>query len=193
MIEFRSAEGNLDRFPSIMSELVELKVDVIVAANTIAALAAKHETSTIPIVFAGVADPVTSKLVTSIARPGGNVTGLSAMSPEVVGKELEMIKQALPDVAQVAVLWHRDYPEQTQTQILEEANAAARALGLRFQSVEAQGPEHFDTAFLDMINGRAEALSVLTSVLFISERTPPREPGGKEPSTGCVPGERLCG
>jgi putative ABC transport system substrate-binding protein len=171
VIEFRSAEGKLDRFPALAAELVTLRVDVIVAANTGAALAAKHATKTIPIVFAGPADPITSGLVTSLARPGGNVTGLSSSGPELVGKGLELLKQAVPGVNRVAALWHRDYPERTQRDILEQADVAARALGVHLQFVEARGgPENFDRAFSELTRARADALTVLTSVLFISER-----------------------
>ena len=171
VIEFRSAEGKLDRFPALAAELVTLRVDVIVAANTGAALAAKQATKTIPIVFAGPADPITSGLVNSLARPGGNVTGLSSSTPELVGKGLELLKQAVPGVNRVAALWHRDYPERTQRDILEQADVAARALGVHLQFVEARGgPENFDRAFSELTRARADALTVLTSVLFISER-----------------------
>ena len=170
-VEFRSADGKLERFPALVSELIGLKVNIIVAANTQAALAAKQATKTIPIVFAGPFDPVTSGLVTNLAQPGGNVTGLSAsVGAELIGKNLELLKQAVPGVARVAALWHRDYPARTQNAILGEADAAARPLGLRLQFVEAGDPESFDRAFLDMARKRAEALTVLTSVLIVSSR-----------------------
>jgi ABC-type uncharacterized transport system substrate-binding protein len=172
VIQYRSAEGKLERFPALAAELVALKVDVIVAANTQAALAAKQATATIPIVFAGPPDPVSSGLVTSLARPGGNVTGLSSLpTPELVGKSLELLTQAVSDRGRVAALWHRDYPAHTQENILGAVDAAARMLGVRLQSVEARGgPENFDRAFAEMTGGRAQALTVLTSVLFMSER-----------------------
>ena len=172
VIEYRSAEGKLDRFPALVAELLALKVDVIVAANTQAALAAKQATRAIPIVFAGPADPVSSGLVTSLARPGGNVTGSASLpTPELVGKTLELLTQAVPGANRVAALWHRDYPESTQKDILGAADAAARALGLHLQFVEARGgPENFDRAFSEMTRSRAEALTVLTSVMFMSER-----------------------
>jgi ABC-type uncharacterized transport system substrate-binding protein len=171
VVEFRSAEGKLERFPALVSELIAMKVDVIVAANTQAALAAKQATKTIPIVFAGPFDPITSGLVTNLAQPGGNVTGLSAsVGPELIGKNLELLKQAMPGVIRIAALWHRDYPDRTQTAILGEAEAAARPLGVRLQLVEAGDPETFDRAFLDMVRMRAEALIVLTSVLIVSSR-----------------------
>ena len=125
VIEYRDAGGKLDRLSALATELVALKVDVIVATNTRAAIAAKQATNTIPIVFASPADPVTSKLVTSLARPGGNVTGVSSQAPEVVGKGLELLKMALPGVTRVAAVWHRDYGERTQTDLLSEADVAA--------------------------------------------------------------------
>ena len=105
VIEDRNAEGKLDRLPALATELVALKLDVIVAATTPATLATKQATKTLPIVFTAVAEPVTSGLVTSLAQPGGNVTGLSALAPELVGKHLELLKQAVPGVTRVAVLW----------------------------------------------------------------------------------------
>jgi len=171
VIEYRSAEGKLERFPALAAELVALKVDVIVAANTRAALAAKHATRTLPIVFATAVDPVTNGLVTSLARPGGNVTGLSNLAPELVGKCLEQLTLAVPGVTRVAVLWQPGgYAERTEKDMLKEAAVAARALGVRLQFVEARGPEDFDRAFSDMTRARADALTVLTSVIFVSER-----------------------
>lgn len=104
VIEYRSAEGNLDRFPALAAELVALKVDVIVASGTPAALAAKQATRALPIVFVAVGDPVTNGLVTSLARPDGNLTGSSILFPELVGKCLELLKQAVPGVSRIAVL-----------------------------------------------------------------------------------------
>jgi ABC-type uncharacterized transport system substrate-binding protein len=171
VIEYRSAESKLDRFPTLAAELVALRVDIIVAANTLAAVAAKQATATIPVVFAGPADPITSGIVASLAHPGSNVTGLSSLGPELVGKCLELLKEAVPGVNRVAALWHRDYPERTESDILMEADAAARALGLRLHFVEAQGgPENFAEAFSRAAQAGAEALTVLPSVLFISER-----------------------
>ncbi|HXS23992.1 MAG TPA: ABC transporter substrate-binding protein, partial [Gemmatimonadales bacterium] len=105
VIESRSAEGNLDRLPALAAEVGSLKVDVIVAPNTPAALAAQRATSTLPIVFIAAGDPVTTRLVASLARPGGNITGVSALSSELVGKWLELLKQAVPGVSRVAVFW----------------------------------------------------------------------------------------
>ena len=172
VVEYRSAEGKLERFPALSAELVALKVDLIVAANTQAALAAKQATRTIPIVFVGPPDPASSGLVTSLARPGANVTGLSSLpTPELIGKSLELLAQALPGRSRIAALWHRDYPERTQKDILAAVDSAARTLGMRLQSVEARGgPEDFGRAFAEMTTARADAVTVLTSVLFLSER-----------------------
>ena len=171
VIEYRDAEGKADRLPALAAELVALKVDVIVAAGPPAALAAKQATRTLPIVFASSGDPVTSGLVTSLARPGGNVTGLSAVAPELVGKCLEQLKQAVPGVSRVAVLWQPGgLGERTDKYILKEAEVAARALGVRLQFVEARGPADFDRAFSDMTRARAGALTVLSTPMFVSER-----------------------
>ncbi len=171
VIEYRDAEGKQERFPALAAELVALKVDVILAPSTLAALAAKQATRTLPIVFAAAGDPVTSGLVTSLARPGGNVTGLSVLSTELVGKRLELLKQALPGVSRVAVLWHPGaIDERTEKDTLKGAEVAARALGVRLQFVEARGPEDFDRAFSDMTRARASALTVLPYAMFINER-----------------------
>ena len=171
VIEYRDAEGKLDRLPALAAELVALKVDVIVAPATPATVAAKQATKTIPIVFAVVSDPVTSGLVTSLARPGGNVTGLTVLEPELVGKRLELLKQVVPGVSRVAVLWHPGaVGERTEKDVLKEAEAAARALGVPLQFVEARGPADFDRAFLDMTRASAGALTVLESTVFFVER-----------------------
>jgi putative ABC transport system substrate-binding protein len=171
VIEYRSAEGKWERFPALAAELVALKVDVIVAANSLAVLPAKQATRTIPIVFTGVPDAVGSGLVASLARPGGNVTGLSALAPELVGKCLEQLKQAVPAVSRVAVLWQPGaFGERTEKDMLKAADVAARALGVRLQFVEARGRDDFDRAFSDMSRARAGALTVLTSGMFFNER-----------------------
>jgi putative ABC transport system substrate-binding protein len=171
MIEYRSAEGKAERLPALAAELVALKVDVIVAARTPAALAAKQATRTLTIVFPVAVDPITSGLVTSLARPGGNITGLSVLAPELVGKCLELLKQAVPGVSRVAVLWQPGaLGERTEKDMLNGADVAARALGVRLQFVEARGPDEFARAFSDMSNARAGALTVLGSVMFVNER-----------------------
>ena len=172
VIEYRDAEGKYERLPALAAELVALKVDVILAAGTPQPLAAKQATKTIPIVFASAPDPVTDGLVTSLARPGGNVTGLSfSPVPELVGKRLELLKQAVPGVTRVAGLWQPGgLGERTEKDLLKEADVAARALGVRLQFVEARGPADFDRAFSDMTRARAGALTALPGVIFNTER-----------------------
>src|SRR5438309_11945040 len=138
VIEYRDAEGKPERFPALAAELVALKVDVIVtAAGTPAALAAKQVTSVIPIVFTAAGDPVTSGLDTSLARPGGNVTGLSNVTPELVGKWFELLTQTVPGVSRVGLLWEPGtMQERADKDILRAADVAARALGVRRRGVE---------------------------------------------------------
>jgi len=172
VIEYRDAAGKVERFPALAAELVALKVDIIVTAGgTLAAQAAKQATTTIPIVFASVGDPVAEGLVTSLARPGGNITGSSAVFSELVSKWLEVLKRAVPGVSRVAVLLKPDsFPERVKADRLNAADVAARALRVRLQVVEARGPEDFDRAFSDMIQARAEALVVWATPVFNLER-----------------------
>jgi putative ABC transport system substrate-binding protein len=171
VIEYRDAEGKYERYPALATELVALKVDVIVVTSTPAAAVVKQATRTIPIVFTWAADPVGSGLVTSLARPGGNITGLSILAPDLVGKRLELLKQAVPGASRVAALWHPgDYVERMEKDLLTEADRAARALGLRLQVVEARGREDFDRAFSDMTRARADAVTVQSTNIFFIER-----------------------
>jgi putative tryptophan/tyrosine transport system substrate-binding protein len=173
VIEYRGAEGKPERLPALAAELVALKVDVIVAGGgTPGVLAAKQATKTIPIVFAsGASDPVSSGLVTSLARPGGNVTGLTGLGPELVGKVLELLTQAVPGVSRVAALWQPGaFGERTEKDMLKGAEDTGRALGVRLQFVEARGPDDFDRAFSDMTRARAGALTVLGSAMLFNER-----------------------
>jgi putative ABC transport system substrate-binding protein len=171
VIEYRDAEGKFERLPALAAELVALKVDVIYAPTVLASLAAKQATRTLPIVLSGVADPVTDGLVTSLARPGGNVTGLSNLAPELVGKRLELLKHAVPEVSRVGVLWQPGGGgERTDKDMLKAVEVAARALGVRLQFVEARGPADLDRAFSDMTKARADALLVLPYIMFFYER-----------------------
>jgi putative ABC transport system substrate-binding protein len=146
VIEWRYAEGNTERLPTLADELVRLRVDVLVAAGgTPPALAAKRATTTIPIVMTNVGDPVESGLVASLARPGGNITGLTSASPHLSGKRLELLKEVLPGLSRVAVLWNPANPSAALQ--FKETQAAARALGLQIQSLEARGPDDFEHAF----------------------------------------------
>ena len=169
VIEYRSAMGKPERLQALATELVALKVDVILAPSTVAARAAKEATTTLPVVSLTI--PVTNGLVSSLARPGGNVTGLAFFSPELVGKCLEQLTQAVPGVSRVAALWQPGgHGALTERDMLERVKGAARSLGVQVQLVEAKGPADFDRAFLEMTRARSGALTVLPSNLFFNER-----------------------
>jgi len=168
-IESRWAEGKYDRLPGLAAELVRLKVDVIVAAAVPAIRAAKEATRTIPIVMSAVVDPVATGLVASLARPGGNITGLSTMAPALVGKQFEMLKEVVPKASRVAVLWNPTNPGNAPQ--LREAEVAARTLGVRLQPLEARNPNDFDSAFAAMTRQRADALIVLVDSMLNEHRT----------------------
>ena len=171
VIEYRDAGGKTERFPQLAAELAALKVSVIVAGGgTLGATAAKQATSSIPVIFGAAGDPVSEGLVSSLARPGGNVTGLAVNSPELASKSLELLKQAVPGLTQVALLLKPDAgpPAVTQERI-KTWDAAARALGMRLQVVEARGPENFDRGFSDMARARASALTVVSTPVFDAE------------------------
>jgi len=169
-IEFRDGEGKVQRLPALAAELVALNVDVIVTVSNTTALAAKQATRTVPIVFTAVANPVAAGIVTSLARPGGNLTGLASLGSELVGKRLELVKQAVPGVSRVAVLWLPGaLGERTEKDMRTGADVAARALGVQLQFVEARDPADFDRAFSDMTSARADALTLLPSNMFLRE------------------------
>jgi ABC-type uncharacterized transport system substrate-binding protein len=155
-IEYRYAEGKFDRLPDLAAELVGLKLDVIVAAPTPSVLAAKKASATTPIVFASVVDPVASGLVASLARPGGNITGLTILGPELSGKRLELLKEVLPNVTRVAALWNSANP--AQELVWKEMKAAAQELRLQLQSLEVRSANDFDIAFKAALRERAQAL-----------------------------------
>src|SRR5467141_3681383 len=170
-IEWRYAEGNARRLPDLAAELVRLRVDLIFAESTPAARAVKQATATIPIVFSPIADPIGSGLVANLARPGGNITGIAFMAPELGGKRLELLKQAVPGMTRVGVLSHpRDPSEATVTSVLEQTEAAARALGVQLLRLEAQGPNDFDRVFAAMSRERVGGLILIPSAMFIDER-----------------------
>ena len=171
VIEYRTADGQLERLPALATELVSLKVDVIVTQSTVAALAAKQATRTIPIVFGAVSDPVATGLVASFAQPGGNVTGSSFFTPELVGKSLQLLKQTVPGVSRVAVLWQpAAFAEPQGKALLEAAELAARTLGVQLHVVGARGPDDLDRAFSEMTRARVNALTVLSSPWLVMER-----------------------
>ena len=172
VIEYRDAQGKLEPLPTLAAELVALKVDVIVASSTAAALAAKQVTTVVPIVFATVPDPVASGLVASLARPGGNVTGLSNLNADLVGKGLEYLTQAVPGIRRVAVLSQPGaFGERTEKEMLKAAEVAAGALGIQLQFVEARGPSDIDKAFSEITGAHAEAVTVLVSGMLLGERS----------------------
>ena len=169
VIEYRFADGHLDRLPALAAEVVGLKVDIIAASPTPAALAAKNATGTIPIVFTSVPDPVGLGLVASLARPGGNVTGLTySVGFNIFGKDLELLKEAVPKARRVAVLSNPASPSQPLT--MREITDAARSLGLPLLLVEARGSGDFDGAFAAMAKERVGALFVVTDPAFIPHR-----------------------
>ena len=166
--ERRYAEDRLDRLPGLAAELVSLKVDVIMTAGTLAPLAAKRATSTIPIVMMAAGDPVGSGLVASLAQPGGNVTGMSLMAPDLGGKRLELLKELLPGISRVAVLWNAANPYSAL--VFKETLGAARKLGVELQSLEIREPPDLDGA-LEAATGRhAEALIAVEDPLTIDLR-----------------------
>jgi putative ABC transport system substrate-binding protein len=157
VIEYRFSEDRNDRLPGLAAELVDLKVTLIVASGTPASFAAKHATSTIPIVMGGVsANPVETGLVASLARPGGNITGMSMMSSQLSGKRLELLKAIVPGLTRVAVFWNP--PNPAYGPILKELEAAAPTLGLKLQRLEVRVPEDFEGAFKAATRQRAGAL-----------------------------------
>ncbi|HEV2056976.1 MAG TPA: ABC transporter substrate-binding protein [Methylomirabilota bacterium] len=170
VIDYRFAEGRFDRLPDLAAELVRLKVDIIVAVSTPGVVAAKNATETIPIVMISVGDPVGLGLIASLARPGGNVTGLSySAGLEIVGKQLELLKETVPKIRRVAILSNPANPSHPPA--IRELNVAARSLGVRLQFLEARGPNEFDGAFAAMATERVGALLVLTDGVFILHRT----------------------
>ena len=169
IIEYRFAEGKLDRLPALAAELVRLKVDIVVAVGGPAVHAAKKATETIPIVMATAGDPVDQGFVASLARPGGNVTGLSSLTTDLGGKRLELLKEIIPKLSRVAVLWHPDALGPPLS--WKEIQLAAREQGLRLQSLEVRGPEDLDGAFRAASRERAQALVALRSPIVVFERT----------------------
>ncbi len=170
VIDYRYAEGRVDRLPDLAAELVRLKVDLIVSGGTQGVTAAKNATETIPIVMIAVRDPVGTGLIASLARPGGNVTGVSGSAGlEIVAKQLELLKETVPKIRRVAILSN---PANAYHQLaIREVNVAARSLGVQLQLLEARGPNEFDGAFAAMAKERVGALLVLSDVIFNSHQT----------------------
>jgi putative tryptophan/tyrosine transport system substrate-binding protein len=170
VIEYRYAEGKVERLPDLAAELVGLNVDVIFAGDASAALAAKRATSITPIVFSTLGDPVRTGLVVSLARPGGNLTGLAGLGPELSGKQLELLKEVVPKLTRVALLANpsgRGFADP----VIQETEVAARSLAIRLQVVKVSEPDKLEEAFSAMARERAAALMVLADpIMFISQR-----------------------
>jgi putative ABC transport system substrate-binding protein len=171
VIEYRAAEGRLDRFPALAAELIRMKVDLIVAGSTSAARAAKQATASIPIVAPTMGDPVGDGLVVSLARPGGNITGLTFLGPELAPKRLELLKEALPKMSRVVGIWHQGgLSERTTQDMLSQTGTAARTLGVQLQLVAVRSPDEIDRAFSTMARQRPDAFVMFPSVMFFIER-----------------------
>ena len=167
-LEIRYAEGRTERFPALAVELVNLKVDVLVAVSTPGALAAKQATSTIPIVMVSVGEPVEVKLVDSLAHPGGNVTGLSLIAPQLAAKRLDLLKQALPKLSRVTVLWNS--ANQGMKARYQETQLGAQSVSVALQSVTVQSPDDFEPLFVAMTRDRPESLLVLADTVTVANR-----------------------
>jgi putative tryptophan/tyrosine transport system substrate-binding protein len=164
VFERRFSEGHAERFPELAAELVRLGVDLILVITTPAALAAKHATQTIPIVIPSALDPVGAGLVASLARPGGNLTGLSALGPELSWKRLELLKEVMPGLTRVAVLWNAANP--ANAAVWQETQAAARALGLLLHAKDVRSPQDLEGVFARLAQAGPEALLVLGDALI---------------------------
>jgi putative ABC transport system substrate-binding protein len=168
VFEYRYAEGKLDRLPALAAELVRLKVDVILSGGPQSTRAAKEATVTIPIVMGFDNDPVGSGSVASLARPGGNITGLSTLAPEISGKQLELLKEIVPRLSRVAILGNSTDPGNAQ--VVGETERAAVALGVQQLYLDVRAPEDIETAFRAASKGRADAVLTLPSFLLTSQR-----------------------
>ena len=169
VIEWRFWEEKADRLPALAAELVRLKVDIIVTGGATNTRAAKEATSTIPIVMTQAGDPVGSGFVASLARPGGNITGLSTLAPELSGKRLELLREIVPGLSRVAVLGNSTQPGSAQA--LKEVELAAGALKVKLQYTDIRGPKDIETAFRVASKGRAEAVLVLAGLVLAAHRT----------------------
>jgi putative ABC transport system substrate-binding protein len=169
VIEFRWSDGNNDRLPALAAELVQLKVDVIVTQGTPPTVAAKQATPTIPIVFAVAGDPLGTGLVASLARPGGNVTGLTDIAPELAGKRLELLREAAPGATRIAALSNPGNPSSRPQ--MKDMEAAARTLGMSIRSIEVRDMEQLDSAFAAALRERAGAVVVLSDPSLFGRRS----------------------
>jgi len=170
VIEVRAADSKVERFRDLATELVRLGVDVIVATNSLSARAVQQATTTIPIVVPVMGDPVGDGLVASLARPGGDITGLTFLGPQLVPKRLALLKEALPTASQVAALWHPGaYGERTMNDMMNEAEEAALTLGVHLRLVAVHAPDDLDRAF-SFAGERADALLIFPSPMLFTQR-----------------------
>ena len=191
IIEYRWAEGRLERLPELAAELLSLKPDVILTQSPSGALAAKKATTTIPIVFVGVGDPVGIGVVASLARPGGNVTGLTNFQVELSGKRLELLRESFPKIASVAVFWNPLNPGNALA--LKETEAVAQFFGIKLLVREVRSPNDFDGAFQAATSGRAQALLPPPGLSYEYSAQTDIGLRGKEPVAGNVFDARVCG
>jgi len=168
IIEYRYAEEKFDRLPALAAELIGLKVAIIVSGGSAVTRPAKEATATIPIVMTNDSDPVGDGVVTSLARPGGNITGLSSLAPELSGKRLEILREVVPKISRVAVLWTSN--DAGTRSSLKEVERAAAALKVKLQFLDVQSPKDIETAFRAARKGRAEGVLVVASAIILSQR-----------------------
>jgi putative ABC transport system substrate-binding protein len=168
VIEYRWAEGQYERFPTLVAELIAAKVDVIVTAGTPAALAVKKATTTVPLVMVAVGDPVGTGLVPSLARPNGNLTGLSSVAPDLEGKRLELLREIVPSVSHIAVFLNSLNPFHVAS--IRQAQAAGKALGIKVQQYDIRKSEDLDGAFAALRKERPDALLILADRVFLHNR-----------------------
>jgi putative ABC transport system substrate-binding protein len=168
LIEYRWADGNYAQFPTLVAELIAAKVDVIVTAGTPAALAVKKATTTVPLVMVAVGDPVGTGLVPSLARPGGNLTGLSSIAPDLEGKRLELLREVVPTLSHVAVFFNLLNPFHVVS--MRNAHTAAEAMGLKLQQHDIRKSEDLDDAFATIRKERPDGLLILADRVFLHNR-----------------------
>jgi putative ABC transport system substrate-binding protein len=169
IIEYRWADGQYEHFPALVAELLALKVDVIVTAGTPATLAFKKASSTVPLVMVAVGDPIGTGIASSLARPGGNITGLSSIAPELEGKRLELLRDVIPKLSHVAVFWNP--LNLFHASALKEATAAAEVLHMKILPLAVKTSDDLEAAFAAILKERPEALSILADRIFLHNRT----------------------
>jgi putative ABC transport system substrate-binding protein len=168
IIEYRWADGKYEQFPALVAELVAAKVDVIVTAGTPAALAVKKATTTVPLVMVAVGDPVGTGLVPSLARPGGNLTGLSSIAPDLEGKRLDLLREIVPKLSNVAMFFNSLNPFHVAS--MQQAGTAAQAMGIKLQQHDIRKSEDLDRAFAAVRKERPDALLILADRVFLHNR-----------------------